>query len=97
MIVRIVKMKFKPGNAEEFKKIFHASKKKIRDFRGCIFLELLQDLNDENLFMTYSVWSSEKDLNRYRESELFQETWAKAKAMFAEEPVAYSMDRVEKA
>ena len=97
MIVRIVKMKFREGGAEEFRKIFHSSKKLIRESRGCIFLELLQDNEDENRFITYSVWSSEKDLDRYRESDLFKETWSKAKAMFSEEPVAYSMNRVEKA
>jgi heme-degrading monooxygenase HmoA len=97
MIVRIVKMKFREGGAEEFKEIFQGSKKMIREFRGCIFLELLQDIKDENLFMTYSVWSSEHDLDRYRQSELFKGTWSKAKALFAEEPIVNSMTRIEKA
>jgi (4S)-4-hydroxy-5-phosphonooxypentane-2,3-dione isomerase len=97
MVVRLVKMTFKEGKAEEFVSIFQHSKKKIRDFRGCIFLEVLRDTADPNVFFTYSVWSSEDDLNRYRDSELFKETWAKAKALFAKDPEAYSTKRIDKA
>src|SRR5205809_618894 len=97
MIVRIVKMTFREGTAEEFKAIFNGSKKKIRDFKGCIFLELLEDFKNPDLFITYSVWSSEHDLERYRESELFKETWAKVKVLFVASPEVHSMKRIEKA
>lgn len=90
-------MTFRKGEGEEFKKIFNASKKSIREMRGCIFLELLEDLNDADLFFTYSVWSSEDDLNRYRHSDLYKEIWPKTKALFAAEPEVHSMKRIEKA
>ena len=96
MIVRIVKMTFRVGTEKDFIKIFQGSKKQIRESRGCIFLELLQDKDKPNLFMTYSVWSSDKDLDRYRDSELFKETWAKTKALFAGEPEVHTMERIEK-
>lgn len=96
MIVRIVKLTFQEGKAEEFIGIFQKTKKKIRHFRGNIFLELLRDKKDTNVFMTYSVWSTEHDLERYRESELFQETWATIKVMFAKNAEVMTMDRIEK-
>jgi autoinducer 2-degrading protein len=96
MIVRIVKMTFQEGKAEEFGQIFHKVKNKIKTFRGCIFVEILQDLQDPNIFMTYSVWSSEADLERYRNSELFKDTWAIVKVLFSKPAEASSMKRVEK-
>jgi hypothetical protein len=90
-------MTFKEGTATEFKKIFVTYKNRIRESRGCIFLELLEDTNDPNLFMTYSVWSSEADLERYRNSEIFKEVWPQAKTLFAKEPEAQTMKRIEKA
>ena len=97
MIVRIVKMTFREGTAEQFKEIFHGSKNRIRESRGCIFLELLQDNENPNLFMTYSVWSSQSDLDKYRDSELFKTTWAATKALFASPAEVHSMHRIEKA
>ncbi|MBX9851038.1 MAG: antibiotic biosynthesis monooxygenase [Cytophagaceae bacterium] len=96
MIVRIVKMTFREGAEKDFIKIFQGSKKQIRESRGCIFLELLQDKDQPNLFITYSVWSSEKDLERYRDSDLFKDTWAKTKALFGGEPEVHTMERIEK-
>lgn len=96
MIVRIVKMTFQEGKAEEFAGIFHRVKNKIKIFRGCIFIELLQDIEDPNIFRTYSVWSSEADLERYRHSDFFKETWGSVKVLFAKPAEASSMRRVEK-
>jgi len=96
MIVRIVKLTFQEGKADSFIEIFQKTKKHIRDMRGCIFLELLQEKGDPNSFMTYSVWSSDEDLERYRNSDLFVETWGKIKGMFAKPAEARTMDRIEK-
>jgi heme-degrading monooxygenase HmoA len=90
-------MTFLEGKAEEFAGIFHRVKNKIKTFRGCIFIELLQDIEDPTIFRTYSVWSSEADLERYRHSDLFKETWASVKVLFAKPAEASSMRRVEKA
>jgi len=95
MIVRLVKMHFKHSEVEHFKTIFDASKSKIRNFPGIIHLELLQNQAVEGIFFTYSHWKSEADLERYRNSSLFKETWAKTKPLFAQPAEAWSNQRLE--
>ena len=52
MIIRIVKMTFKPEMVSEFLMVFEANKKLIAGSEGCIFLELLNDKNNENTYFT---------------------------------------------
>ena len=85
-------MTFREESTEEFQEIFEASKHKIRAMDGCQYLELLRDINQPNIFMTHSHWNSETDLNNYRDSELFRTTWAKTKVLFAEKPLAFSVE-----
>jgi hypothetical protein len=94
MIKRIVKMTFQADKIEIFKVLFEARKEQIRGFNGCEYLELLQNVNQPNIFFTYSFWNSETDLNAYRDSELFKDTWAKTKVLFDEKPEAWSVDSV---
>ncbi|RDV15847.1 antibiotic biosynthesis monooxygenase [Pontibacter diazotrophicus] len=95
MIVRIVRMTFKPENTEEFLEIFRSSKEKIRAFEGCKHVELLQDVNTPNVYSTYSLWESEAHLNEYRNSELFGQVWPITKKLFADKPQAWSYTSVE--
>ena len=87
-------MSFEENKIEDFLKNFHQNKEKIRDFKGCLFLELYQEKDNPNVFFTYSYWDSEIDLNHYRKSELFIRVWAKTKAMFNAKPEAWSVDKV---
>jgi heme-degrading monooxygenase HmoA len=48
-------------------------------------------LFDEQVFFTYSKWESEADLNHYRFSAFFKETWTKTKMLFAAQPNAWSV------
>jgi heme-degrading monooxygenase HmoA len=92
MIVRIVKMTFIPEKTDEFLVIFKANQKKIKAFPGCKHLELWQDRNMPHVYFTYSQWQTEEDLNSYRNSEFFENTWAKTKALFMEKAEAYSLN-----
>jgi autoinducer 2-degrading protein len=96
MIVRIVKLSFRPDAVEEFMTIFHESKSLIRNAPGCLRLELLQDTNQPNVLSTYSWWNHENDLENYRHSSLFIDTWAKTKPLFNDKPQAWSFNQVEK-
>jgi len=90
MINRIVCMHFAPGNRDAFLKLFVETKEAIRAFPGCLYLELLEDAQDNHRFFTYSKWETEADLAQYRNSELFQRTWAATKALFDQKPMAWS-------
>ena len=94
MLIRYVRMTFQEDKVADFLKIFDESKEKIRAMRGCEYLELMRDINQPAVFMTHSHWISEDDLNNYRDSELFKSTWAKTKVLFAEKPMAFSVESV---
>ena len=90
MIVRIVRMTFRPEKTADFLEIFRNSRVKIRAFDGCRHVELLQDLHQSHIYSTYSLWESEEHLNAYRRSELFGQVWPATKALFADKPQAWS-------
>ncbi len=91
MLIRIVKMTFREDACEAFLEMFHGVKQRIRAFEGCQHLELLRDTQHPHIMMTYSHWESEKALELYRNSELFQQTWKQTKTYFAAKPEAWSM------
>lgn len=95
MLIRIVRMTFKPEKVEDFLDNFHQTKHHIRNFEGCKHLELLQDLENPNIYCTYSLWDSEKHLENYRNSELFKGVWAFTKTLFADKPFAFSVNKLE--
>lgn len=89
-LIRVVRMTFVPEKVAEFKANFAEASPKIRAFAGCRHLELWQDPDKPEVFMTYSHWESAEALENYRHSELFRQTWKKTKVLFAERPVAFS-------
>ncbi len=94
MLIRIVRMTFRPEEVEGFLELFDTTKERIRNFEGCQHLELMRDYNDPNIFITYSHWESEEHLNNYRFSPLFGEVWKATKAKFADKPIAFSSKKV---
>ncbi len=93
-MIRIVKMTFQSDKIDIFKALFERQKSKIRGASGCERLELLQNLDDPRVFMTYSWWKGPQDLENYRQSELFITTWAETKPLFDDKPEAWSMERL---
>jgi len=90
VLIRLVRMTFHPDTLDDFLEIFDASAPQIRAFPGCHHLELWQDDRYRNILTTYSHWSDADALNRYRHSDLFKQTWAKTKPLFAASPRAWS-------
>lgn len=95
MLIRIVRMTFQPDKTSDFLAIFEMSKDKIRNFDGCRYLALLRDAHNPAVYTTYSLWESPEHLEKYRQSELFQTTWAATKVLFADKPLAYSHFQVQ--
>ena len=94
MFVRIVKMSFSEENIPEFLANFETKKQYIRNFDGCLFLELYRDKHNTNIFFTYSYWNTEADLEHYRHSDLFKGVWAQTKPLFNAKPEAWSVDKL---
>ena len=95
MLIRIVKMTFEADKVEAFLQIFAASSPLVRAFPGCRHLELWQDRKQPNVLFTHSHWEHEAALEAYRQSELFQTTWARTKALFSDKAAAWSVDRLQ--
>lgn len=74
--------------------VFEHSKDRIREFPGCRHMELLRNLKRPTILFTLSIWEDESALEAYRQSELFQTTWAKTKVLFAEKAEAWSVEVV---
>jgi heme-degrading monooxygenase HmoA len=94
MFVRIVKMSFHSKCIKEFKEMFEEKKQLIRNSNGCNLLELYQDKNNPEVFFTYSYWENESDLECYKNSQLFKETWKQTKTFFNDKPMAWSLDKI---
>ncbi|MGI9159467.1 MAG: putative quinol monooxygenase [Saprospiraceae bacterium] len=93
MIKRIVKMTFREEGVDTFlNEVFESSKSAIRAFPGCRHMELLRFTDDPRVLFTFSIWDDPEALEAYRRSELFQNTWAKTKALFAEKAEAWSAE-----
>ena len=91
MLIRIVKMTFQPGKEDDFIQAFTQRKHLIGNFEGCSGVDLLRDIQNPNVFFTYSTWQNEQALEKYRKSELFQSTWDEVKKWFGGKPEAWSV------
>ncbi len=64
MLIRLVKMEFEPEKVNIFLKVFAASRTKILGMEGCMGLELLNGIDQKNIFLHTangnqpSVWKS---------------------------------------
>ncbi|HYE96684.1 MAG TPA: antibiotic biosynthesis monooxygenase family protein [Rubricoccaceae bacterium] len=90
VLIRTVRMTFRPDALEAFLDLFRASAPHIRAFPGCRHLALWADERFPNILTTYSLWDGPESLARYRESDLFRSTWARTTPLFAAPPVAHS-------
>ena len=93
MFVRILKMSFHTKHIEAFLAMFEEKKTIIRASEGCLLLELYQDKTNSEIFFTYSYWQDEKNLENYRNSQLFKDVWDQTKTYFNDKPLAWSLDK----
>ncbi len=90
MLHRIVRMVFTEESKERFIQIFYQKQAFIQAMPGCISVDLMNDERDVHAMATYSLWNSEEDLEAYRHSDLFIETWKEVKPLFSEKAKAWS-------
>lgn len=86
-------MHFTEAGVEEFLEIFNQNKTSIRNFPGCLHLQLLKDVEDANTYTTLSHWQDAADLEKYRKSELFGRVWGRVKTSFSERTQAFSLEK----
>ena len=94
MLKRIVKMEFKEDRLSDFLIAVKGKKKTIRSFKGCEHLEFWQDHKDPCIIFTFSCWKTLEDLNAYRYSSFFKETWQFTKSCFRKKAEAWSFSEI---
>ena len=90
MLIRLVRMTFRPDALDDFLVHFDRVSPHIRAFEGCTYLELWHGHRFSNICTTHSHWTGPDALEAYRRSDLFRSTWAEVKPFFAAPPVASS-------
>ncbi|MBK9109862.1 MAG: antibiotic biosynthesis monooxygenase [Saprospiraceae bacterium] len=91
MVTRIVKMCFRESEINNFKNLFEQVKLPILSCEGCISVKLLQSKDEPQFIFTLSKWNEEKDLENYRQSELFLNTWKITRLMFEGKAEAWTL------
>lgn len=94
-IHRFVKMNFTEEGIVPFLEVFENSKSKIRNFPGCLSLQLIRSLEEPTIICTSSIWENETCLENYRNSDLFKTTWANTKIHFKEKAKAQSYELLD--
>ena len=89
-------MEILPGQEAVFLDIFEEVKKEIRSQPGCTSLEVLQGKHHDHVTLcTISTWTQEEDLEHYRSSPLFKDTWSRVKPLFAHKAKAWTLTPIE--
>lgn len=94
MIIRKVDLVIFPEVKDEFEKICATRNPALQKFKGCHRVELIKNPSIKNAYSTISLWDSEEDLNDYRFSEYFGETWKMFKPMFAKKAEAITYELI---
>lgn len=84
MIVRLVSLRVDPERAAEFKKYFERLYDHIRAHAGCLFLQLVEDIQGQGDFFTISEWENAEVLEAYRTGSFFRSTWPVVKSFLRE-------------
>lgn len=91
-MIRIVKLTFQEDKVQDFLSFFDTVKHIVNNFPGCEGMQLLQDIHNPSIVMTYSHWKDENDLENYRVSNEFKNIWSTIKPWFAQKAEAWSVD-----
>ena len=94
MITRIVQLEFTPDRIDDFISFFEKIKDQVNTFPGCQGMQLLQDVSNPCVVLTYSIWNDPSDLEVYRKSSTFGQIWPTIKPWFAKNAQAWSVNAV---
>ena len=92
MITRFVKLNFTPAYCKQFEINFPEVKLKVEANKGCKEVKLFKAANC--VYFTVSKWETEDDLNAYRNTDFFKQTWAIFKANFSAKAEAWTTNEI---
>lgn len=95
MLIRLVRMRFRPDQAEEFLRLYAANRMTIAGQPGCLSVRLVREIDDPAAFATWSTWHDADALETYRTGAFFRGFWPQVKALFRAPAEAASFYEVE--
>lgn len=96
MIKRIVRLTLKDNTSKAaFEEIYNRRNPHKNGVQGCHDVKVMKDVNEENIYYTVSTWESNDDLEAYRHSDYFKETWPMVKAHLATRAKAFSLMEID--
>ncbi len=93
-LLRIVRLEFPQERIADFQQVFLSSRSFIESMPGCEGVELRQELDKPGVFFTVSHWHTVDNLNYYRDSDKFVETWKTIKPWFIAKPQAWTLEKI---
>lgn len=95
MIIRLVRMRFRPDQVERFLALYEQAHPIIAGQPGCRSVLLVRQLDDPAAFATWSVWDDAAALDAYRRSAFFRGFWPDVKALFRAPAEAVSFEAMK--
>ena len=96
MITRVVRLTLRPDiNSEAFEEIYRKRNPYTKGVKGCRSVKVMKDVNDDHVHYTLSAWDRNEDLEAYRQSDYFAETWPMVKALLDQKAQAFSMTEMD--
>ena len=85
MFVRIVSVKVQEGKQDEFKKIYsEIIIPELKSVKGCQYAYLIESVNEEDEYISLTVWDNKEDADIYESSGKFTELVNKIKHTFSQ-------------
>ena len=82
VLVRYVELHILADKLDEARRLLKFQAPLVRNFDGCVHLEINEAMDEIGVFSTYSYWIDAEALDRYRQSEVFRKFWNRMKPMF---------------
>jgi quinol monooxygenase YgiN len=71
MVIFTIKMNARPEKCLELKQSLLALAEAMRKEKGCLSLDVLSNIENDNGFCLIQTWKSRKDLNQHLQSDTF--------------------------
>jgi quinol monooxygenase YgiN len=94
MLIRLVRMRFRPDAVDTFLALYERASPTIQRQPGCRSVQLVRQIDDPAAFATWSVWDDAAALDAYRTSDFFRSFWPEVKALFRGAAEAVSFETI---
>lgn len=94
MILRIVKMEVDDTRIDFFENFMNNLSEEKLTLEGCLHHDFFCEKDNRNMYYSYTIWQSEKFLNKYKKTDLFKEVTRTLRHICIKEPIAWTVENV---